>query len=100
MERSTKLRELRLVAGMVCARLLSPPSIEASLVDYMRGLPNHVERVVTESACQGGIMDLGQMVSHFDEIDAAIIAKATSPTRVMRSWTSSKSRSTPMLSRP
>jgi hypothetical protein len=59
-----------------------------------------VERVVAESVCQGGIMDLGQMVSHFDEIGVAIISKATLPTRVTRSWTSSKSRSTPMLSRP
>lgn len=97
MERSNKLRELHLVAGIVCARLLSPPSIEASLVDHMRGLPNHVERVVAESAYQGGIMDLRQMVSHFVEIDAAIIAKATSSTRVTRSWTSSKRGPPPCL---
>lgn len=59
----------------MCTRLLSPPSTEASLVYLLRGLPDHVERVVADDVCQGGGMALGHMVSHFYEIDAVVIAE-------------------------
>jgi hypothetical protein len=66
---------IRLVAGMVCAHLSPPPLAKALLVDLLRVLPNHVERSIAEGVCQGGGAALGQMVSHFDEIDTAIIAE-------------------------
>jgi hypothetical protein len=74
-ERNSKLQELCLVAGMVCAHLSPPPSTEAPLIDCLRELPDHVERFVAEGISQGGGIAFGQMVSHFDEIDTAIIAE-------------------------
>jgi hypothetical protein len=38
-------------------------------------LPSHVECVVVEGAFHESSMVLGKMISHFDEIDATVIAK-------------------------
>lgn len=38
-------------------------------------LPSHVECVVAEGAFHGSSMALGEMISHFDEIDAAMIGE-------------------------
>lgn len=43
-----------------------------TLVDWLWSLPSHVERVLAESAFHDSGVPLGQMVSHFDEIDAAV----------------------------
>jgi hypothetical protein len=72
-ERNSKLQELCLVASMVCAHLSPPPSTEAPLIDRLWELPDHVEHFVVEGICRGGGIALGQMVSHFDEIDAIIV---------------------------
>jgi hypothetical protein len=81
LERNSELQKLHLVASMVCAHLSPPPSTEAPLIDRQRELPDHVERFVVEGICRGGCIALGQMVSHFDEIDAAIIAEGYSADR-------------------
>jgi hypothetical protein len=41
----------------------------------LRASPGHVEQVVLEGAYLGSSMALGKMVSHFDEIDTAVIAE-------------------------
>jgi hypothetical protein len=74
-ERSAELQELRRVAGEVCDRLSPPPSVGVLLSERLLALPGHVERVVLKGAYLGSSMVLGQMVSHFDEIDAAVIAE-------------------------
>jgi hypothetical protein len=43
------------------------------LVDRLQALLGQVQRVVLEGAYHGSSMALGYMVSHFDEIDAAVI---------------------------
>jgi hypothetical protein len=45
------------------------------LVDWLRSLPSHVERVVAESAFHGNGLALGQMVSHIDEIEVVVIVE-------------------------
>ena len=52
-----------------------PPSVEVLLPDRLRALPRHVERVVLEGAYLESNMVLGQIVSHFDEIDASVITE-------------------------
>lgn len=74
-ERSFELHELCLVSGMVCAHLSPPPSAEVLLVERPQELPDHVERSVAKGVCRGGGVALGQMVSHFDEIDTAVIVE-------------------------
>jgi hypothetical protein len=57
---------------------LSPPPADhaaLALIDRLPVLPGHVERVVLEGAYHGSSIALGQMVSHFDEIDVAMIAE-------------------------
>ncbi|PWZ52738.1 hypothetical protein Zm00014a_013615 [Zea mays] len=45
------------------------------LANWLRALPGHVEWVVLEGAYLRSSMALWQMVSHFDEIDVAVIAE-------------------------
>jgi hypothetical protein len=72
-ERSAELQELRLVVGTVCAHLSPLPSTKVPLIDRLWELPNHVERAIAEGICPGGGVALGRMVSHFYEVDTAII---------------------------
>jgi hypothetical protein len=43
-----------------------------SIPDRMRALPGHVEHAVFEGAFHRGSLALGQMVSHFIEINAGV----------------------------
>jgi hypothetical protein len=45
------------------------------LIDWLCALPSHVERAVFKGAFHGGSLALDQMASHFDEIDAGVIAE-------------------------
>lgn len=74
-ERSAELQVLHPIVGSVCTHLSSPPPIEVPLINRLRALSDHVERVVVEGAYHGSILALGQMVSHFDEIDSGVIAE-------------------------
>ena len=74
-KRSVELQEFRLVVGRVCAPLLPLPLIKVPLVDRLRALPGHVERVDAEGMFHWSNVALGQMVSHFDEIDVVVIAE-------------------------
>lgn len=73
LERSAELQELCLVVGTVCAHLSPLSSTKVPLIDHIWELPNHVERAVAKGICPGGGHALGRMVSHFYEVDTAII---------------------------
>lgn len=75
-ERSAELQGFCLVVCQVCSHLSPLPSIEVPLVDRMWSLPRHEERVIAESVFHGSGLALGQMVSHFDEIDTVVIVEA------------------------
>lgn len=74
-ERSTELQGLRQLMGEVCNRLSPPPSTEVPLAKRLRALPRHVVRVVLEGMYLRSSIALGQMVSHFDEIDVIMIVE-------------------------
>lgn len=74
-ERSAELQEFCLVVGKVCTHLSPPPPIKVPLIDRLRVLTSHVEHVVAEGASHRSGLALGQMVSHCDEIDVAVIAE-------------------------
>lgn len=61
--------------GEVCNRLSPPPSTEVPLAKRLRALPRHVVRVVLEGMYLRSSIALGQMVSHFDEIDVIMIVE-------------------------
>jgi hypothetical protein len=58
-EQSAELQEFRLVVGKVCAQLSPSPLIEVPLVDWLRSLPGHVERVIAEGVFHGSDLALG-----------------------------------------
>lgn len=58
-----------------CVTTCIPTVNRSPLIDRLRELPVHVERSITEGVCRGGGAVLGQMVYHFDEINATIIAE-------------------------
>lgn len=72
-EHGTKLLEFCLAVGVVFNHLSPPLSTMVPLIDRLQTLPKHVEHVVLEGAYHGSSMFLGQMVSYFNEIDAAVI---------------------------
>lgn len=74
-ERSTELKEYLLIIGMVSAHHSPSPLIKVSLVDRLWALPSHMEHIVVEGAFHESGLALGQMVSHFHEIDATMIAE-------------------------
>jgi hypothetical protein len=55
--------------------------METPLVDQLWALLGHVERVVAEAAFHGSSMALGHMVSHFNEIDVAIVVEGSATSR-------------------
>lgn len=74
-ERSSEHQELRLVASIVCDYLFPPSLTKAPLIYRLQEVPNRVECSVAEGVSRGGGVTLGRMVSHFDEIDATVIAE-------------------------
>lgn len=74
-EQGGELQVLQTVEGAVCAQLSPLAPATVPLIKRLRELPDHVERIVVEGAFHGSSMALEQMVSHFDEINAAVIAK-------------------------
>jgi hypothetical protein len=74
-ERSAELQELCLVVGKVCGHLFPLPPIKVPLVGWLQSLLGHAEHVVVVGMFHGSDLALGQMVSHFIEIDASVIAK-------------------------
>lgn len=58
-----------------CASTSCPASNQGPLVDLLRVLPRHVERIVAEGMFHESSVAPQHMVSHFDEIDAAVIAE-------------------------
>lgn len=81
MEQSAELQALWLAVGMVCAHLTPPAPTTIPLIEWLQVLPGHVERVVVEGAFHMSNMALEQMVSHFDEIDATVIAEGFAVSR-------------------
>jgi hypothetical protein len=77
-KRGAELQELCLATAHRCGvrpSLSPPPTDHAALDRPAAVLPGHVEHVVLKGAYHGSSIALGQMVSHFDEIDAAMIAE-------------------------
>lgn len=56
--------------------------METLLVDRLRALPGHVELVVTKAMFHGSSIALGRMVSHFDEVDIALIVEGFATDRI------------------
>lgn len=73
MERSDELQDLWQFVGAVCTNLSPLSLIKDPLIDRLWALPGYVECVVVEGAYHGSSMALGQMISHFDEIDTVVI---------------------------
>jgi hypothetical protein len=76
-----ELEELRSAIDGVCSHLSLSPLMETPLVDQLWALLGHVERVVAEAAFHGSSMALGHMVSHFNEIDVAIVVEGSATSR-------------------
>lgn len=74
-ERSAELQELYLVVGKVCGHLFPLPPIKVPLVGWLQSLLGHAEHVVVVGMFHLSDLAPGQMVSHFIEIDASVIAK-------------------------
>lgn len=74
-DQSTKLQDFCLVVSRVCAHLSPLTPIGVPLIDRLRALPGHVEHVAAKGAFHRSSMALGQMVAHFDEIDASMITE-------------------------
>ncbi|PWZ54790.1 hypothetical protein Zm00014a_032008 [Zea mays] len=72
---AVEARELYLVVGKVCGHLFPLPPIKVPLVGWLQSLLGHAEHVVVVGMFHGSDLALGQMVSHFIEIDASVIAK-------------------------
>lgn len=66
---------------MVCAHFSPPVPITVRLIDWLQALPGHVERIFIEGMFHGNNMALGQMVSHFGEIDAVVIVEGSAAGR-------------------
>lgn len=66
---------------MVCAHLSPPVPITVPLIDRLQALPDHVERIFIEGVFHGNNMALGQMVSHFGEIDVVVIVEGSAAGR-------------------
>lgn len=66
---------------MVCAHFSPPVPITVRLIDRLQALPGHVERIFIEGMFHGNNMALGQMVSHFGEIDAVVIVEGSAAGR-------------------
>jgi hypothetical protein len=74
-EHDAKLHELHLATSEVWDNLAPPSSAHVPLLDRLRALLGHVEHAVFEGAFHGGSLALGQMVSHFVEIDIGMIVE-------------------------
>lgn len=72
-EHDAKLHELHLATSEVWDNLAPPSSAHVPLLDRLRALLGHVEHAVFEGAFHGGSLALGQMVSHFNKINAGMI---------------------------
>lgn len=74
-ECDVELQELHLATSEGCNHLAPLSSTQVPLIDRLRALPGHVERAVFEGAFHEGSLALGQMVSHFVEIDIGMIVE-------------------------
>lgn len=72
-ECDVELQELHLATSEGCNHLAPLSSTQVPLIDRLRALPGHVERAVFEGAFHEGSLALGQMVSHFNEINVGVI---------------------------
>jgi hypothetical protein len=69
----TELQELCLATCVVCDHLSPSPPTRVLLIDRLQALLGHVEHMVLEWAQHESSIAFGQMVFHFDEIDAVVI---------------------------